>query len=106
MKKFGLIGFPLGHSFSKQYYTDKFKSLGLSDYCYELYPIQTLSEFPNLLKEEPELCGLNVTIPHKIGIIYYLDWISPEAKMVNAVNCIKIIKKSPLEDFFFRRMLP
>jgi|SRR5690606_20646715 len=100
MKKFGLIGFPLGHSFSKQYYTDKFKSLGLSDYCYELYPIQTLSEFPNLLKEEPELCGLNVTIPHKIGIIYYLDWISPEAKMVNAVNCIKIIKKSPLEDFF------
>src|SRR5690606_28091461 len=65
-----------------------------------LYPIQTLSEFPNLLKEEPELCGLNVTIPHKIGIIYYLDWISPEAKMVNAVNCIKIIKKDPLDDFF------
>lgn len=100
MKKFGLIGFPLGHSFSKQYYTEKFKELALTDYRYELYPIQTLSELPSLLKEETELCGLNVTIPHKIGVLYYLDWISAEAKMVNAVNCIKIIKKNPLEDFF------
>lgn len=100
MKKFGLIGFPLGHSFSKQYYTEKFKELGLADHEYELYPIPTLSEFPSLLKHQPELCGLNVTIPHKIGILYYMDWISPEAKMVNAVNCIKIIKKNPLDDLF------
>lgn len=100
MKKFGLIGYPLGHSFSKQYYSKKFSELGLTDHSYELYPIPTLSEFPALLKEEPELCGLNVTIPHKIGILYYLDWISPEAKMVNAVNCIKVIQKNPLEDLF------
>lgn len=100
MKKFGLIGYPLVHSFSKQYYTEKFLKLGLSDYNYELFPLQTLSELPVLLKDEPELCGLNVTIPHKIGVLYYLDWISPEAKVVNAVNCIKIIKKDPLDDFF------
>lgn len=100
MKKFGLIGYPLGHSFSKQYYTNKFEELGLDDCQYDLYPIQTLSEFPNLLKSEPELIGLNVTIPHKIGILYYLDWVSPEAKTVNAVNCIKVIKKNPLEDLF------
>jgi len=100
MKKFGLIGHPLVHSFSKQYYTEKFKKLGLLDYSYELFQLPTLSEFPHLLKSEPELCGLNVTIPHKIGILYYLDWISPEAKVVNAVNCIKIIKKNPLDDLF------
>lgn len=100
MKKFGLIGHPLGHSFSKQYYTKKFNDLGLADYQYELYPIPTLSEFPLLLRNEPDLRGLNVTIPHKIGILYYLDWVSPEAKMVNAVNCIKIINKNPLDDLF------
>jgi len=100
MKKFGLIGYPLVHSFSKQYYTEKFQRLELSDYSYELFPLQLLSSFPQLLKNEPELCGLNVTIPHKIGVLYYLDWISPEAKVVNAVNCIKIIKKNPLDDFF------
>lgn len=100
MKKFGLIGYPLVHSFSKQYYTEKFQKLGLSDYSYELYPLQLLSSFPQLLKDEPNLCGLNVTIPHKIGVLFYLDWISPEAKVVNAVNCIKIIKKNPLDDFF------
>lgn len=100
MKKFGLIGYPLVHSFSKQYYTEKFEKLGLPDHSYELFPLQTLSEFPQLLKDEPKLCGLNVTIPHKIGVLYYLDWVSPEAKVVNAVNCIKIIKKDPLEDLF------
>lgn len=100
MKKFGLIGYPLVHSFSKQYYTEKFQKLGLSEYSYELFPLPLISSFPQLLKDEPELCGLNVTIPHKIGVLYYLDWVSPEAKVVNAVNCIKIIKKDPLDDFF------
>src|SRR5690606_21728990 len=100
MKKFGLIGYPLVHSFSKQYYTEKFENLGLSDHSYELFPLQALSELPQLLKDEPKLCGLNVTIPHKIGVLYYLDWVSPEAKVVNAVNCIKILKRDPLEDLF------
>lgn|SRR5690606_908172 len=100
MKKFGLIGYPLEHSFSKQYYTEKFNRLGLTDHQYELFPLPVISSFPQLLHDEPELCGLNVTIPHKIGILYYLNWVSPEAKQANAVNCIKIIKKDPLHDLF------
>src|SRR5690606_26837442 len=100
MKKLGLIVYPLVHSFSKQDYTEKLENLGLSDHSYELFPLQALSELPQLLKDEPKLCGLNVTIPHKIGVLYYLDWVSPEAKVVNAVNCIKILKRDPLEDLF------
>jgi len=100
MKKYGLIGFPLKHSFSKEYFTDKFHTLGLTDHQYELYPLKTLSHFPELIKREPELCGLNVTIPHKIGIMFYLDSVSEEAKAVDAVNCIKITKSDLLTDLF------
>ncbi|SEN80613.1 shikimate dehydrogenase [bacterium A37T11] len=100
MKKFGLIGYPLKHSFSKQYYNDKFEKEGITDCVYELLPLQQISELPGLLKASPELCGLNVTIPHKIGVMFYLDKISPEAKEVDAVNCIKIIKRNPVESFF------
>lgn len=100
MKKFGLIGYPLKHSFSKQYFTEKFEKLGLNDCEYNLYPLPSISDLPELLKKEPLLCGLNVTIPHKIGVMYYLDKVSPEAKEVDAVNCIKIKKANQLESLF------
>ncbi|WP_051292808.1 shikimate dehydrogenase family protein [Olivibacter sitiensis] len=99
-KKYGLIGYPLKHSFSKKYFTEKFEKLGYTNYVYELYPLPNISDLPDLLKANPELCGLNVTIPHKIGVMFYLDTISPEAKAVDAVNCIKIIKANPLQNFF------
>lgn len=100
MKKFGLIGYPLGHSFSKKYFTEKFEREGLVDYVYESYPMENVSDVQQLIKSNPELCGLNITIPHKIGIMYYLDKITPEAKAIDAVNCIKIIKQKPVESFF------
>lgn len=100
MKRYGLIGYPLGHSFSKIYFNNKFKEENLDDHVYELYPIEHLSEFEELINSTPELCGLNVTIPHKIGVMFYLDKIDPAAKAIDAVNCIKIIKSTPLASFF------
>ena len=100
MKRFGLIGYPLGHSFSKLYFTKKFEEEGLEDHVYELYPIEHLSDFENLINSNRDLCGLNVTIPHKIGIMFYLDKIDADAKAIDAVNCIRVIKGRPLESFF------
>ena len=90
MRKFGLIGYPLGHSFSKKYFTEKFQNENISDCSYENYPINDIRHLPELLKAEPDLAGLNVTIPYKSDVIRYLDKISPEAKEIGAVNVIKI----------------
>ena len=100
MKKFGLIGFPIGHSFSKKYFTEKFEREGLSDYSYELFPLENISDVQELITANPDLLGLNVTIPHKIGVMFYLDKVTPEAKAIDAVNCIKIINQKPVESFF------
>lgn len=100
MRKFGLIGFPLQQSFSKSYFSNKFAELGIEDAEYELYPLEILSDFPRFIQDNPDLLGLNVTIPHKIGVMFYLDAVSEEAKGVDAVNCIKITPKSLLSDCF------
>jgi len=100
MKKYGLIGFPLTHSFSKKYFTEKFEKDGLEDREYELYPLQNLSDLPELINDIPDLCWLNVTVPHKIGAMFYLDKIDPAAKAIDAVNCIKIVNHQPVEAFF------
>lgn len=90
MKKFGLIGYPLGHSFSEKYFTEKFNKEKLADCIYQLFPIQLLSDLPKLLENEKDLCGLNVTIPHKIGVMFYLDKVDKVAHDIGAVNCIKV----------------
>jgi shikimate dehydrogenase len=87
--QFGLIGYPLSHSFSKKYFTEKFHKEGSSDF-YELFPIRSIEEFPELLMSNP-LNGLNVTIPYKEQVIRYLDELSPEALKAGAVNTIKIV---------------
>jgi len=92
MRKFGLIGYPLGHSFSKKYFTEKFLNEHISDCSYENYPLKSLNEFRNLVVSEDELCGLNITIPYKSEIIRFLDVIEPEADEIGAVNVIKIRK--------------
>ncbi len=92
-KKFGLIGYPLLHSFSKKYFTEKFEKEGISDSQYELFPIEHINNFPQLLTDNPTLCGLNVTIPYKEKIIPFLNELDETAKAVGAVNCIKIISK-------------
>ncbi|MEJ6981157.1 shikimate dehydrogenase [Pedobacter sp. P351] len=100
MRKFGLIGYPLGHSFSKKYFTEKFEREGLTDCTYELFPMENIRDVEGLIESNSDLCGLNVTIPHKIGIMYYLDKVTPDAKAIDAVNCIKVIKQKPVESFF------
>ncbi len=100
MKKYGLIGFPLTHSFSKKYFTEKFEKEGIEDHSYELFELENLSDFPEFIKANSGLCGLNVTIPHKIGVVFYMNWLEPEAKKVEAINCIKIIKESAIETAF------
>jgi shikimate dehydrogenase len=90
MKKFGLIGFPLTHSFSKKYFSEKFEKEGIKDCQYDLYEIDTIDLFPSLIRENPELNGLNVTIPYKQEVIPYLDDLDPACKDIGAVNCIKI----------------
>lgn len=89
-KKFGLIGLTVSHSFSKTYFDEKFFRDGLRDYHYDLYELKTVDEIKNLIAENPDMCGLNVTIPYKEKIIPMLNDIDSEAKKIGAVNVIKI----------------
>lgn len=89
--KFGLIGYPLSHSFSQNYFNEKFKQLGLDDFSYALLPIQSETGFANLLRAD--YFGLNVTIPHKSSILNFLNDIEPAALQIGAVNTIVRIGK-------------
>jgi shikimate dehydrogenase len=89
MRKFGLIGYPLGHSFSKKYFSEKFTRENISDCIYENFPLTDITLFRDLILNERDLAGLNVTIPYKSDIIGYLDSTSPEASEIGAVNVIK-----------------
>lgn len=90
MKKLGLIGYPLSHSFSKRYFQEKFLKQGIQGYEYELYSLESISLFPELLNKETHLVGLNVTIPYKQSILPYLDELSQAAQQIGAVNTILI----------------
>ena len=89
MKKFGLIGKSLKHSFSKDFFNQKFKELNLDNYQYNNYEITHVNELVNLIKNT-DIIGLNVTIPYKTKIIKILDKIDDKAKKIQAVNTIKI----------------
>lgn len=89
MRQYGLIGRRLGHSFSKRYFTDKFRSEGI-DACYSLYELDDIEEIKSLVINNNTLHGLNVTIPYKQSVIPYLDNLSKEAQAIGAVNCIAI----------------
>ncbi|MBP5364881.1 MAG: shikimate dehydrogenase [Bacteroidales bacterium] len=91
MRKYGLIGMPLGHSFSQKYFTEKFENEHI-DAQYNLYPLNSIDEVRRLLADEPELCGFNVTIPYKEQIFKYLDSVDAEAQEVGAVNVVKIFR--------------
>ena len=94
MRKYGLIGRPLIHSFSRIYFTNKFKKEGI-DASYELYELKDIAEF-NLLKDKSDLCGLNVTIPYKEQIIPFLDEVDETAAKIGAVNVIQFIRRDGL----------
>ena len=91
MKLYGLIGYPLGHSFSKQYFTQKFEKENLADCFFELFPLIKIHQLNNLIQSQLSLKGLCVTIPHKQSVIPFLNSISEEAKNIGAVNCIEIL---------------
>jgi shikimate dehydrogenase len=88
MKKFGLIGYPLEHSFSKFYFTEKFKKEGIQA-TYENFSLTNIDNLKTILSQN-KVDGFNVTIPYKESIIHLLDDIDSEAKIVGAVNCVKI----------------
>ncbi len=90
MIKLGLIGYPLGHSFSKNYYLAKFDKENIHDIHYDLYPIEQIDQFPTLYNQNSHFRGFNVTIPHKQAVIPYLNELSEEAAQMKAVNCITI----------------
>lgn len=94
MKRYGLIGYPVTHSFSKQYFTDKFAGLGLSDHVYEPFSLPAITELPALLAAYPDLKGFNVTIPHKVTIQRYLDEITSEATALGAVNTVTVAMRN------------
>jgi shikimate dehydrogenase len=90
MKTYGLIGFPLTHSFSKKYFEEKFRQEGIEDHGYHLYPLPFIESFLPFLGANPGLQGLNVTIPYKEAVMEFLDEIDPSAKAIGAVNCIEV----------------
>lgn len=92
MREFGLIGYPLSHSFSKKYFSDKFAAAGIVDCVYENFPIAAISELPALLQSHPQLAGFNITIPYKQQVIEFLWEQSDTVKEIQACNCVKIEK--------------
>ena len=91
MKRFGLIGRTLSHSFSKIYFTKKFQEEGLADCTYDNFELKTIEEFPSLIHSTPGIRGLNVTIPYKEEVIQYLSEQNEIVKAIGACNCIKVV---------------
>ncbi len=92
MDKYGLIGYPLGHSFSKSYFTDKFSSESINAE-YVNFELPSIEDFPVIVNSYKTLKGLNVTIPYKEKVLPYLDNISKEAREIGAVNVIRVEHK-------------
>ena len=98
-KKFGLIGKDISYSFSKKYFTEKFAQDLYEDCSYENFDILNIEDFPSILKNNPNLKGLNVTIPYKESIIPYLDTVSDKAFQIGAINVIRFTKKGNLKGY-------
>jgi shikimate dehydrogenase len=86
---YGLIGYRLSHSFSKQYFSNKFAQEHIEDSGYELFELEDIQEFPQVVEQHPNIRGMNVTIPYKQQVMRYLDSLDGSAKLVGAVNTIK-----------------
>lgn len=91
MKKYGLIGFPLTHSFSKKFFTEKFDSEKIES-TYDNFEIDSIQKFPDIISKNPEIIGLNVTIPYKEQVIPFLDDLNESAREIGAVNTVKITR--------------
>ena len=91
MKRYGLLGYPLTHSFSKRYFTERFETEKI-DSTYENFEIDSITKFPEVVKENPEVIGFNVTIPYKEQVIPFLDELNDSAKEIGAVNTIRVTR--------------
>lgn len=91
-RTFGLIGYPLSHSFSQRYFTEKFRREGIQNAEFVNFSMEDISSLPELIKANPQLLGLSVTIPHKRSVLPLLNEIDDTASDIGAVNCIKIIR--------------
>ena len=91
MKRYGLIGFPLTHSLSQQYFTQKFIDQGIENCVYERFSIPSIVDLYDILKTHPDLCGFNITIPYKKEVLAFLTERSKAVEEVGACNCVKII---------------
>jgi shikimate dehydrogenase len=89
MRTFGLIGYPLSHSFSARFFAEKFERESIRDSAYSLFPLADIAELSLLLVEKGPL-GLNVTIPYKVSVLPFVDELDPSAAEIGAVNCLKI----------------
>jgi len=97
MRKFGLIGFPLSHSFSKKFFTEKFFNEHIPGCEYDLFPIENIDLLPDLISRNVELEGLNVTIPYKLAVLPFLNEVDDAADQIGAVNCISIQRNNGKE---------
>ena len=98
MRLFGLIGYPLSHSFSKRYFSEKFEKEGIDDCKYELFSIPAIDDLRNILDQHPDLSGINVTIPYKEQVLSFLNEEDDTVKKIKACNCISI-KKGKLKGY-------
>ncbi len=98
-RQFGLIGKNIEYSFSKKYFTEKFQKEGLEGNTYENFDIPEITDFQDIIETNPDLSGLNVTIPYKESVVPYLDKLSKKAKAIGAVNTIKFTKKGKLKGY-------
>ncbi len=113
MRTYGLIGYPLEHSFSAGYFAEKFKKENITDAQYLNFPIENIEQFPTLFSKGFTICGLNVTIPYKEKVIPYLNELSEGAQAIKAVNTIKIVYQNGIkkligyntDEFGFRQTL-
>lgn len=92
-QQYGLVGYPLGHSFSAGYFSEKFKREKIAA-TYENFELPTLDGLRSLIKERPQLMGFNVTIPHKQAIVPLLDGLSADAEAIGAVNVVRVVRTS------------
>ena len=93
MRQFGLIGFPLSHSFSKGFFAEKFAKENIELCSYENYPIESMEGFQSLWDANPNLEGINITIPHKKAVIPFLNHASSVVQKMQACNCIRKYKE-------------
>ena len=99
LKRFGLLGRNINYSFSKGYFTDKFTTENIEACTYENFDIPEITAFSEIIKNNPDIKGMNVTIPYKEQVITYLDKLSKKASKIGAVNTLKITKKGKLKGY-------